>query len=277
MPPVILGIFAKTFVRPSVEEAFDSVAQHGLQCVQFNFSSAGLPTLPEAVDPPLVERIRRAACERSLSIAAVSGTFNMIHPDAPQRRDGLRRLAILATACAELGAPVLTLCTGTRDPVDMWRGHPANDSAEAWRDLRASLDEALAIADAHRIVLGIEPECGNIVNSAHAARRLIDEMKSSRLKVVMDGANLFSSGTETRMREVLEEAFDLLGTDVVLAHAKELGASNMAPGDGVLDWDRYLRLLEKAGFEGPLILHGFAEADAKRGIGFLRKKLQELR
>src|SRR6185436_2860859 len=108
MSPVILGIFAKTFVRPSVEGVFDAVAQHGLRCVQFNFSSAGLPTVPEAVDPPLVERIRRAA--RSLSIAAVSGTFNMIHPDARHRRDGLRRLTLLARACAELGAPVLTLC-----------------------------------------------------------------------------------------------------------------------------------------------------------------------
>src|SRR4249920_3475731 len=100
MPPVTPGIFAKTFARPSIEKVFDAVAGHGVACVQFNLSSAGLPTLPDAVDPALVERIRRAASDRSIAIAALSGTFNMIHPDLQHRRDGLRRLAILAGVCA---------------------------------------------------------------------------------------------------------------------------------------------------------------------------------
>lgn len=279
MPSVTLGIFAKTFVRPGIDEVFDAVAQLGVSCVQFNLSSAGLPTLPDAVEPVLLERIRRAASERRIAIAAVSGTFNMIHPDALQRRHGLRRLEILAGACAGLGAPVVTLCTGTRDPDDMWRAHPQNDSAEAWRDLLASLAEALAFAETHGICLGIEPETGNVIRSARHARRLLDELKSSRLKVVMDAANLFAPGDVSRMPEVLEEAFDLLGADVLLAHAKELGGdaspANLAPGEGLLDWDRYLGLLQKAGFEGPLILHGCGEADAARGIEFLGRKLEE--
>ncbi len=35
-----LGIFAKTFTRPTVEEVFDAVRAHGLRCVQFNLSCA---------------------------------------------------------------------------------------------------------------------------------------------------------------------------------------------------------------------------------------------
>ena len=280
MPPVTPGIFAKTFVRPTVEEVFDAVARHPLRCVQFNFASAGLPTLPYELDPALLERIRRAAADRRLAIAAVSGTFNMIHPDAPYRRAGLRGLEALAAACARLGAPVITLCTGTRDPDDMWRGHPGNDSEQAWRDLHVTLTKALTIADKHGLILGIEPETGNVISSARHARRLLDEMKSPRLKVVMDAANLFHPGDLPRMDRVLDEAFDLLGGDLVLAHAKELSADgppgNLAPGDGVLDWDRYLGLLRRSGFDGPLILHGVDEADAARSIRFLRERLEKL-
>lgn len=273
-----LGIFAKTFVRPSIEEVFEAVARHHLRCVQFNFSSAGLPTLPDEIDAALLRRIRRAAADRRIILAAVSGTFNMIHPDVAQRRAGLRGLEILAGACVQLGAPVITLCTGTRDPADMWRSHPANQSPEAWSDLLVTLTKALTIADKHGVVLGIEPETGNVVSSARHARRLLDEMKSPRLKIIMDPANLFHANDVARMDEVLDEAFDLLGVDLALAHAKELAVATTAPppapGEGALDWDRYIGLLRKAGFEGPLILHGVDESRAADAIQFLRDKLE---
>lgn len=272
-----LGIFAKTFTRPTVEEVFAAVARHHLRCVQFNFASAGLPSLPDTIEPELAKRIRKSAAEHRLAIGAVSGTFNMIHPEAKQRRDGLRKLGVIAAACELIGATTITLCTGTRDPENMWSQHADNDSPEAWRDLTVSMTKALTIADKHNITLGIEPETGNVVSSARHARRLLDEMKSPRLKIIMDAANLFHPGDLPRMGEILDEAFDLLGGDIALAHAKELGADGHAGGlvlgTGVLDWDRYLSLLRSAKFDGPLIMHGFEERDVAASVKFLRGKL----
>ena len=48
-----VGIFARTFPGPSVEEILDQVAAHGIPDVQFNMSCAGVPTLPDAVEPEL--------------------------------------------------------------------------------------------------------------------------------------------------------------------------------------------------------------------------------
>jgi len=159
----------------------------------------------------------------------------------------------------------------------MWRRHPDNDSPEAWRDLTVSMTKALTIADKHNITLGIETETGNVVSAARHARRLLDEMKSPRLKVVMDAANLFHPGDLPRMNEILDEAFDLLGGDIELAHAKELGpdghAGGLSLGTGALDWDRYLWLLRSVKFKGPLIMHGFEERDAAASVKFLREKL----
>jgi hypothetical protein len=76
-----LGIFAKTFARPTVEDVFDAVRAHGLRCVQFNLSCAGVPSLPDEIAPSLITRIRQAAQSRDIEMAAVSGTYNMIHPD----------------------------------------------------------------------------------------------------------------------------------------------------------------------------------------------------
>ena len=275
-----LGIFAKTFVRPTLEETLDAVRAYGFDCVQFNMACAGLPSLPERIEAGLADQIRQQLARRGITMAAVSGTFNMIHPDLVKRRDGLRRLRVLADNCQRLGTEIITLSTGTRDAEDMWRCHPENDSVEAWMDLAASLREALAIADDTGVVLAFEPEVANVVDSARKGRRLLDEMGSPRLKVVMDAANLFHAGELARMREILDEAFELLGQDIVLAHAKDLShdgeAGHEAAGKGVLDYDYYLSLLDAAGFDGSLILHGLAETQVAESVSFLRRKLERV-
>lgn len=275
------GIFTRCFARATLAEIFEAVAQHGFRFVQFNFASAGLPSLPDQIEPAVTDHIRSEMESRNISAAAISGTFNMIHPDAVQRRAGMRRLRVLAAACGQVGAPVITLCTGTRDPVNMWRRHPANDSAEAWRDLLISMQEAAAIGEEFRVTLGIEPEVTNVVDSARKARRLLDEVRSPRLKVIMDGANLFHAGELPRMRQILDEAFELLGADVVLAHAKDLShdgdAGHEVAGHGVLDYDHYLGLLRRIDYGGPLILHGLTEGQVGEAAAFLRGKLAGLR
>src|SRR6516225_2586167 len=130
-----IGIFAKTFPRPTFAENLDAVRSHGLSVVQYNLACAGLPSLPERIEPRLAQQIGAAAASRGISIAAVSGTFNMIDPVRERREVGMRCLGQLAGACALLGTKIITLCTGTRDPHDMWRAHPANRRPDAWADL----------------------------------------------------------------------------------------------------------------------------------------------
>ena len=127
------------------------------------------------------------------------------------------------------------------------------------------------------MTLGIEPEVSNVVDSAEAARRLLDEVRSPRLGVIMDGANLFARGTLARMGEVLDRAFELLGPAIVVGHAKDLDADGragqLAAGQGVLDYDRYLALFRNVGFNGPLILHSLAESEVADAVAFLRAVL----
>lgn len=272
-----LGIHIGTFPRPTVEAALDAVAEHGLGAIHFNFKAAGLESMPERIAPDLCRRIAREAAARGIAIATLSGTFNMIHPDRRRRREGLRRLDVLAASARPLGTSAISLSTGTRDPDDMWRRHPDNDTPEAWQEMVEAMTAAVEIADRHDVTLGIEPEVSNVVDSAAKARRLLDTFRSPRLAIVMDGANLFHAGQLARMHAVLDEAFALLGPDIVAAHAKDLDrdgeAGQIAAGTGVLDYDHYLACFHRAGFNGPLILHSLHESDVPASVAMLREKL----
>jgi sugar phosphate isomerase/epimerase len=272
-----LGIFSKTFVRDTSAEALDAVATHGLTCVQFNFETAGLADLPDRFDPDLCRRIRDELASRGLFMAAVSGTFNMIHPNEEERAAGMRRLRALAAACTELGTLVITLCSGTRSEGSMWRAHPDNAEPDAWRDLLAAMEEAADIGEQEGVTLAFEPEVSNVADSARKSRRLLDEIGSQSLKVVMDGANIFHKGELPRMTDILREAFDLLGDSVALAHAKDLDrdgeAGHLAAGTGLLDYDLYLSLLGNLTDEVPLILHGLEEQQVSESVAFVRSRL----
>jgi sugar phosphate isomerase/epimerase len=270
-----LGIFARTFNRPSLTETLDAVRDSRLRTMQFNMALTGGPSLPEAIPDELAGEIRRATADRGLRMAAVSGTYNMAHPDAGVRADGGRRLGVLIAAAPSLGTGVVTLCTGSRDATDMWRRHPDNTTPEAWRDMLAAVEAAVGAAEAHDVAVAFEPEHNNVVNSAAAARRLLDEMRSPRLRVVIDAANLFEGGDLDRQRDTLREAFELLGNDLALAHAKDVRDDGriVAAGRGDLDYEQYLALLSAAGGDVPLIMHGLAEAEVADSRAFLQAAL----
>jgi sugar phosphate isomerase/epimerase len=241
-------------------------------------SCAGLSSLPDFIDPIIAKKIYQETQIRNIQISSVSGTFNMIHPDVDERQSGLERLRTLASACKDMGTSVITLCTGTRNPDNMWQKHPGNADNSAWRDLLETMEQALRIAQEYQVTLAFEPEPANVVANAEKGRRLLDEMKFNNLKVVMDAANLFEINTVEHMQETLDNAFYLLGHDIVIAHAKDIEIINgelefTAAGKGILDYDAYLNLLHDYQFKGALILHGLHEQQVPTSVDFLKQKL----
>ena len=269
-----IGILTNTFDTTSLDDTMRAVQRHGITHVQLELPSVGLSSMPDHFDRTHAQRIGNAFAQIGVSIAAVSGTFNMIHPDTSYRAQGLRRLDVLAGACNALDAPAITLCTGTRDTASMWRWHADSYTDDAWNDLVSCMRAAARIGEAHGVTMAFEPEVNNSVDSARKARRLLDEIGSPQLKVVMDGANVFHTGELPRMRDVLEETFALLGNDIALAHAKDLDhdgdAGQLPAGKGVLDYDLYVSLLRRAGFDGALVLHGLREDDVDGCVAFLK-------
>ena len=272
------GIFAKTFVRPDVNEVLKVARGLGYTTVQFNMACAGLPSMPDEADRSVFETIKAAAKENKLSIAALSGTFNMIHPDVKVREKGLRSIGILIRNAKVLGTNVVSICTGSRDEKDMWQEHPRNNDPDAWRDLCVTLEKTLKIAEEEQVFIAFEPELGNVINSTKKGRQLLTDMRSQNLKVIFDPANLFEKASQKEIQRLIAEGLDNLGEHVVLAHAKDRKAdgSFAAAGTGIIPFGYFISELKKNGFDGALVAHGLEESQAATCYEFLKKHLNEL-
>lgn len=258
-----LGIFARTFRRDSAAKVASAVAGAGYAMAHWNFAAIGRPTLADGVGEQEFRRVRAAFDAAGLVIPSVSGTFNVIHPDLDLRERQTAEAVRLIRLAPLLGADVVTVCTGTRDPKDMWHAHPDNASADAWADLRRTLDPLLEAAAAAGVVLGVEPEHANVVRDAPTAARLLGELgDDARVGIVLDAANLLTPDTVDQQDEIIRTAIELLGHRVVGAQAKDVVAAGYsAAGVGLMNYPAVFAALATIA-PMPVIVQDVAEDDA---------------
>jgi sugar phosphate isomerase/epimerase len=273
-----LGIFAKTFVGNDPATVLGAARAAGFVTVQYNMACSGLAAMPDTLTPRQIADVADASVATDVPIAAVSGTYNMIHPDPAVRTAGLRRLAVLIKAAPAMGIGMVTLCTGTRHTQDQWQGHRDNASPAAWSDLLGEMDKACTLAEPSGVILGIEPELANVVDSASRARALIDTLQSPNLAVVLDAANLFEVTSLEQQRDLISRAVDLLADRIVMAHAKDRDPTGgfATAGQGVIDFPHFLARLKAAGFDGDLVAHGLTAAEAPAVAAYLSQALARL-
>jgi len=296
-----LGIFAKTFRRSSIDQVFDAIAAHGLTCTQWNWACvSGFTSLPERVPIETIRAVARAAASSGVRICAVSTTFNLIQPAALAA--GLSRLPALAEAAVGVDCDLLTLCTGTRHPTDMWSYHPENQSPETWHEMIDALRQVIRLAGRYGLRTAIEPEAENVVCDARAAERVFQELSSDAesLSIILDAANLYRPPADPRIHYgIIDDAVARLGTHISLAHAKDIADphrtemvrdqcghyTHVAAGTGILPYPHYLAALAKMPAAGaaasnrrrlPLVLHGLDEKQVPASVAFVRESMRAL-
>jgi sugar phosphate isomerase/epimerase len=261
-----LGIFAKTFPDTTPLCVLSAARDAGYSAVQYNMTCSGLAALPLEISGDVATAVAAASDETGVEVAAVSATYNMIHPDAAVRENGRRGFQAIASVARRMGTRLLTVCSGTRDPADQWHHHSDNANPAAWLEMCTECSRLLAIAETYDLEIGVEPELNNVVSSAERARQLIDTLGSDRIRIVFDPANLVEIASPERRRRIIESAVDLLRDRIALGHAKDRRPDGRfaAAGQGVIDFAHYLTVLRRAGFSGALITHGLAAGEASQ-------------
>lgn len=267
-----IGVFARVFPAGPAEQVAGEIRDAGFTVTQLNLTALGRPTLDRSLTEADATAIAGAFAVARVRVWGLSGTFNAIHPDHTIRADGLTGCLAVIERAPALGAEVVTLCTGTRDPDNMWRAHPDNGSPASWHTLRATLDQLIPAAAAAGVRLGIEPEPGNVIVDATAAQRLLTELgdDARHISIVLDPANLLSVETIDQQEAILRSAFDRLGPATSAMHAKDVVAAGYsAPGVGAMDYALVMELHAALPHPVPVIAQDLTADDAGRVHAFL--------
>ncbi|TGV53117.1 sugar phosphate isomerase/epimerase, partial [Mesorhizobium sp. M2D.F.Ca.ET.160.01.1.1] len=96
---------------------------------------------------------------------------------------------------------------------------------------------------------------------------------STRLRIVLDPANLFERASADEARAIVAEAVERTAGHIALAHAKDRFADGRfaTAGQGIVDFADFIARLKAAGFDGPLVTHGLSAGDAPGVARFLKE------
>lgn len=273
---MFLSTFTNTYGGADIKRILSDLKRREYDTVQLNLISCGMEMLPKTFDEKKLSEISALSKETGVKFISLAGTCNLIDPDADALKDNLERFKLLCEIAEFMDIPIITLCTGTKNPHDRWEWHDDNAKPESFDELLRSTDVILKAAEKHGIKLLVEPEMANVVTTPEIARKYLDTYKSEYLKIVFDAANIYNYERYQKMYDILEESIALLAKDIVQAHAKDfeyIGKDFFyrPAGKGCIDFKRYFSLLKKYGFDDAVVMHGLKEED----MDFCTAKMRE--
>ena len=168
------------------EYALDTMIETGLEYVELQYLWE--KQVGELTDAD-IERVEGLINDRDLKVSCISHHNLSALPvdtavDAPAYRSHIETLQRCIDVAQALGTNLVRIFSFRKEMV-LFGAEPII-SEDAWTTLLNRLEEPLRIADAAGITLVIETAISGNVTSAYLARKLIDELDVSHLKVLWD-------------------------------------------------------------------------------------------
>jgi sugar phosphate isomerase/epimerase len=212
-------------------------------------------------DPLLMREI----CERNgVGVSSISGHSPLMKPEAAVPR--LTRAVVLADA---VGAHFVNSDEMVKPD---WM-----DDQHAHEVMRYTLEKAALVAARHAVYICLEPH-GVYTKTSEGLLRIVDLVPSPWIQVNWDTGNAYLAGVEDpydALERVAARVHHVHAKDISLEHSeRERGKVTGTPvgcacGEGVVDWERVLRLLDPLDREITLSVECGTIDEAERSRSYL--------
>ncbi len=236
-----IGMRGHDFGRLCPQELARRIAEAGFCATQLAFTKAFPPPAEQYMTPEAIADIRAAFEARDIALP-IMGCYVSASDRDPQRlADAKAAFARCLRASVRLGAD----CVGTETTHFTF---PESEREAAYQRLLDFVKSAVAVAEQCGARVGIEPVSYHTLNTPEMTRRLLDDVGSDHLGVVLDLANLVTRETTApqAQRKLLDRALSLFGDRILVLHVKDgvFGSEgkweNRPLGQGVMDWANLL-------------------------------------
>jgi len=223
-------------------------------CAALGFDGLELTVIPgwttdaATLDPAARRRIRTLYDDAGLELCGLSGNMPLLDGDHAERAASTARFRGYLDLAAELRAPgdeplIVTTTSG---------GSQGEWDASADR-LVDELGALAAYAERTGAVVGIEPHVGAALSRPEQAIWVVEQVSSPALTLHFDVSHFNVQGMD------MDAVVALLAPHSRHAHVKdERGLAPdhefLIPGEGEMDYPRYLRAMEAAGYAGHIVV-----------------------
>lgn len=245
-----LGIRLHDTKELPFEERIADVHALGFACGHLALSKVirEFSTADEALTPGLAMYIKNVFARNQVDIAVLGCYLNLANPNHEQLKKAMNRYMAHVRFASWLGCGVVGTETGA--PNETYSYVPECHGEEALRTFIGNLRPIVKYAEQMGVVMAIEPVWRHIVSNPGRARRVLDEIASPNLQIILDPVNLLDISNYQDQEAIVEEAIDVLGPDVAMVHLKDFmpvegKLEAMACGLGRMKYQTVLKFIKE--------------------------------
>lgn len=255
-PPLGLGFSLYGMKSLGLSEALGHCAALDYDGVELALMS-GFHADPATLSAEARRALRAELADRGLVLMGLMENLTLLADEAGHQAN-LERLKRAAELAHDLAAganpPVLETVLGNR-PAD-------------WPAVRSRFVDRLGdwadVLDKHGLTVALKPHVGNALRNPQAARTLIDELSSPRLRAAFDFSHYQVQGL------ALEDCWRPLADVCAFIHVKDVrGAPEkfefLLPGEGTTDYAAYAAMLKRSGYRSPIVVEVSAQISNRPG------------
>ena len=206
----------------SLKERLAFAKAQGFTCAHVALSKVlddfSMEKAPEKLTAEYARSVRKDFDESGLECAVLGCYLNIADPD-PERRAKTREIYKAHLRFAPMiGARVVG--TETFANPESGFADPTQDE-DAFRLFMDSLEPLVRCAEECGAVLAIEPVWSHIIATPERAVRMLEELPSGSLQIILDAVNLVPPENAGKTEDIIRNAISLLGDRVRILHMKD--------------------------------------------------------
>lgn len=245
-----LGIRLHDTKKLPLEERIADVHRLGFQCGHLALAKVidEYPTTDEALTPGFAMYLKNLFARNQVDIAVLGCYLNLANPNRQQLEKTVHRYMAHIRFASLLGCGVVGTETGA--PNETYTCVPECHGEEALQTFITNLRPVVRYAEQMGVILAIEPVWKHIVCNPARARRVLDEIASPNLQIILDPVNLLDISNYKEQTAIVEEAVELLGPDVAMVHLKDYVVEDgklksVGCGFGQMDYTAVLKFMKE--------------------------------
>lgn len=244
-----LGIRLHDTKKLPFEERIADVSQLGFKCGHLALAKviSEFPTTDEALTPGLAMYLKNVFAKNNVDIAVLGCYLNLANPNPEKLEQITHRYMAHIRFASWLGCGVVGTETGA--PNETYTHVPECHGEEALKAFITNLRPVVKYAEQMGVVVAIEPVWKHIVCNPVRARRVLDEIHSPNLQIILDPVNLLDICNYKDQVAIVDEAIEVLGPDVAMVHLKDFVVEgdklvSVGAGLGQMDYTSVIKFMK---------------------------------
>jgi sugar phosphate isomerase/epimerase len=245
-----IGIRLHDVAPGTIEERLKIASEQGFSCAHLALTKTVKEHSVEnsALTPGYATYLRKLFAKYDVDIAVLGCYLNLAHPDPVELKKIQERYFAHLRFASMLGCSVVGTETGA--PNAEYRFVPESHTEESLNIFIKNLRPVVECAEKFGVIIAIEPVWSHIVYDSKQALKVLKEIDSPNLRIILDPVNLLSVENSVRYEEVIGEAIKDLGEYTDVVHMKDFVIEgdkvvSGAPGTGTMKYDTILDFIKK--------------------------------